>query len=77
VDEFNRLERASGEALQRADFPEYDRLQSEQKKLGEFRPWMTHSQFESAPSVVFHSQLLVDYVTLDEFGRTMLEELGR
>ncbi len=38
VDEYNRLEQASGEALQRADFEEYDRLQSEQKKLGLFRP---------------------------------------
>jgi len=77
VDEYNRLEQASGEALQRADFEEYDRLQSEQKKLGLFRPWMTHSQFEKAPSVVFHSQLVADYVTIDEFGRTMLEELDR
>ncbi len=77
VDEYNRLERASGEALQRADFQEYDRLQSEQKKLGLFRPWMTHSQFEKAPSVVFISQLVADYVTIDEFGRTMLEELDR
>lgn len=77
VDEYNRLEQASGEARQRADFEEYDRLQSEQKKLGLFRPWMTHSQFEKAPSVVFHSQLVADYVTVDEYGRTMLKELDR
>jgi hypothetical protein len=77
LEEYNRLERASGEALHRADFEEYDRLQSDQKKLGVFRPWMTHSQHEQAPSVVFHSQLLSDYITIDEFGRTMLEELGR
>ncbi|HEY6619346.1 MAG TPA: hypothetical protein VIY68_07365 [Steroidobacteraceae bacterium] len=76
LDEYNRLEQTSCEALQRADFKEYDRLQSEQKKLGLFRPWMTHSQFEKAPSIVFHSQLIADYVTIDEFGRTMLEELG-
>jgi len=38
---------------------------------------MTHSQFEKAPSVIFHSQLAADYVTIDEFGRTMLEELAR
>ena len=77
VDEYNRLEQASGEAAQRADFQEYDRLQLEQKRLGLFRPWMTHSQFEKAPSVVFHSQLVADYVTIDEVGRTMLEELDR
>jgi len=56
---------------------EYDRLQLEQKKLGRFRPWMTHSQFEKAPSIVFHPQMLADYATVDEFGRTMLEELDR
>jgi len=31
VDEYNRLEQASGEAVQGADFQEYDRLQQEQK----------------------------------------------
>jgi hypothetical protein len=77
VDEYNRLEQASGEAVQRADFKEYDRLQSEQKKLGLFRPWMTHSPYEQAPSVVFHPQLVAYYATIDEFGRTMLEELDR
>jgi hypothetical protein len=76
-DEYNRLEQESGDALRLGDFKAYDRLQSDQQKLGVFRPWMTHSQFEAAPSVVFHTQLLNDYVTVDEFGRTMLEELGR
>ena len=77
VDEYNRLEQASGGALQRANFNEFERLQSEQKKLGLFCPWMTHSRYEKAPSVVFHPQLVADYVTIDEFGRTMLEELDR
>jgi hypothetical protein len=77
LEEHNRLELALGEPMQRGDTQEYDRLRSEQQKLGRFRPWMTHSQFEEAPSVVFHYQLLTDYVTIDEFGRTMLEELDR
>jgi hypothetical protein len=38
---------------------------------------MTHSQYESAPAVVFHQQLLQDYLTIDEFGEKMLEELDR
>jgi hypothetical protein len=29
------------------------------------------------PHVEFHSQLLNDYVTIDEYGRTLLEELDR
>lgn len=77
LDEYNRLEQASGEALRRANFREYERLQSEQQKLGQFRPWMIHSRIERSPSVVFHPQLVADYRTVDEFGRTMLEQLNR
>jgi hypothetical protein len=75
--DYNRLEREAGEALRTGSRQEYDRLQSEQKKFGRFRPWMTHSQIEGAPVAVFHWQLLQDYVTIDEFGRMMLEELDR
>jgi hypothetical protein len=77
MDEHNRLEKACGEAMKKADIQEYDRLRTEQEKLGRFRPWMTHSQFEQAASVVFHFQLLSDYATIDEFGWEMLEELDR
>lgn len=77
VDEYNKLEQASGEAQQRGDFEEYDRIQSKQQEFVVFRPWMTHSQYESAPAVVFHPQLLQDYVTIDECGQRMLEELER
>lgn len=77
VDEYNRLERKSGEAMRTGKCEEYDRLQAEQKNLGRFRPWMTHSRTENAPSIVFHVQLLTDFNTVDEFGRMMLEELNR
>jgi hypothetical protein len=77
TEEYKRLEEASGQALKRLDTAAYDRLQSEQARLGRFRPWMTHSLYEQSPSIVFHSQLLADYVTVDEFGRTMLAELDR
>lgn len=75
VDEYNRLEHASGDALRARKFEEYDRLQAEQKKLGRFRPWMTHSRTENAHAIAFHPQLLADFNTVDEFGRKMLEEL--
>lgn len=76
-DEFNRLVRMSGEALRRGDMVEYEALQTEQMALGVFRPWMLHSLYESGPGVVFHSQLLCDYLLIDEFGRKMLDELDR
>ena len=76
MDDYNRLEHESGAALRAGKLEEYDRLQTEQKKLGRFRPWMTHSRTENAPSIVFHPQLLADFNTVDEFGREMLKELG-
>lgn len=76
-DEYNKLQLASNEAARKGDTQEYDRIDLEQMKLGTFRPWMTHSIHEQSPSVVFHNQLLNDYVTIDEYGRTMLDELDR
>lgn len=77
VDEYNRLERESGEAMRAGKLEEYDRLQAEQKKLGRFRPWMNQSRTENTPSIVFHPQLLADFNTVDEFGREMLREMAR
>ncbi|MGH7489605.1 MAG: hypothetical protein ACREMY_28990, partial [bacterium] len=77
VEEYNRLERASYDALKARKLNEYESLRAEQEKLGRFRPWMTHSRSESAPTIVFHYQLLADFNTVDEFGRAMLDELER
>ncbi|WPZ13480.1 hypothetical protein T8J41_15170 [Nitratireductor rhodophyticola] len=75
--EYSRLEKACGEAVQKLNFVLYDKLQAEQRALGIWRPWMTHSVTEMSPRVVFHAQLLQDYVTIVEFGREMLAELDR
>ena len=56
---------------------EYERLKAEQKALVQFVPGMTHSIYEKAPDVEFHSQLLNDYVTLDEYGQTLLTEIDQ
>jgi hypothetical protein len=77
IDEYNRLETESGAALGRLDFEAYDKLQTQQKALGFYRPWMTHSASEKAPVAIFHRQMLQDYLTIDEFGRAMLTEIGR
>jgi hypothetical protein len=76
-EEYKRLELASMEAASKGGFEEYDRLQAEQQKLGFFRPWMTHSLFQGSPQIVFHAQLLTDYVTVDEYARTMFDELAK
>lgn len=77
VGKYNELEKMSAEALGKLDFKLYDRLQAEQKELGIWRPWMTHSVTEKSPQAVFHAQLIQDYVTIDEFGRQMLDEMQR
>ncbi|MEJ0076839.1 MAG: hypothetical protein WDO17_15585 [Alphaproteobacteria bacterium] len=74
---YQEFEKAKWEEPARSDPQEYERLKVEQLKLCQFLPGMTHSIFEEAPQVEFHSQLLNDYVTIDEYGRTLLEELDR
>ena len=73
--EVTRLDQEANAAFSRGDLAEYNRLIDEQRKLGEFRPWMTHSFYEQAPHIVFHPQLISDYGTVDELGTNMLEAL--
>jgi hypothetical protein len=75
LDEYERLGAAENEAARLRNFAEYDRLTAEQDALGRFRPWMTHSPVENAPVTVFHFQL--DFNTIDEIGRKLLEEMER
>ena len=74
---YHELERHMNEAIRRGAFDEYDRLSERQKKLGFFRPHMTHSFSEKAHIVVFHSQLVADFNTIDELAWKLLEELDR
>ncbi|WP_027155833.1 hypothetical protein [Mesorhizobium sp. WSM2561] len=53
VDKYNELEKASGDAIQKRDFELYDKLQAEQRVLGIWRPWMTHSVRRSLPAPCF------------------------
>jgi hypothetical protein len=71
------LEAKMGEANKQHQFAEYDRLSTEQLKLGRFRPWVQHSFGEGAKPIVFHPQMLAYFNTIDELGRKMLQELDR
>ena len=77
IEAYRDLEQRMWDASRRGDFHEYDRLAADQQALGTFQPTMTHSFEEKAHSVVFHSQLLADFNTIEELGRRMLEELDR
>ena len=73
----NELEKAKFDEPARSNPDEYDKVKAEQLKLCQFLPGMTHSIYENAPQVEFHSQMLNDYVTIDEHCRVLLEELDR
>ena len=75
-EKYNELDKAKWVEPAKSDPKEYERLKAEQLKLCQFIPGMMHSIFDS-PQVEFHSQLLNDYVTIDDYVRTMLEELDR
>jgi hypothetical protein len=76
LEKYKALEEASRRAIENFQFDLYERLQAEQKALGVWRPWMTHSVTEGAPCVLFHAQLLQDHLTIHEFAEKMLAELG-
>jgi hypothetical protein len=65
VSEQNEAEYAALEVRKRAtkDNHEYDRLSAEQQRLEEFHPVMKHALDDNKPPVVFHFQLVNDFLT--------------
>jgi hypothetical protein len=55
-------------AIKGHNYEEYDRLSTEQLKLGRFRPWVQHSFEEGVTPIVFHAQMLSDFNTVDALG---------
>lgn len=77
IEKYNELEKAKWEEPAKSDPTEYGKVKAAQLQLCQFVPGMMHSIFEQSPQVEFHSQLLNDYVTIDEHALTLLEELDR
>jgi hypothetical protein len=69
------LEQEATAAIAQGDHAAYDQLRDDQKKLGEFRPLVTHSFHEQSPFTFFHFQLLSDWLTIEQLGLKLLEEL--
>lgn len=65
------------DALRRSDVDAFDRLTTERSALEFFRPWMTHSFSEESGHLRFHEKLLVDFLTVEEVGIKLLEELDQ
>ncbi|WIW43862.1 hypothetical protein ML401_20300 [Bradyrhizobium sp. 62B] len=76
VDAYNDLTRRMNDALYVVGDPyEYERLSAEQDQLLIFQPMITHSVRETTAHYPFHVQMLADFLTVEEFGYTMLDEL--
>ncbi len=57
------------------DTDEYDRLCAKQRRLEEFHPVMKHTLDDNKPPVIFHFQLLQDFLTVEEVAQKLLLEL--
>jgi hypothetical protein len=71
----NDLEVKKGDAIQKGEFAEYDRLDAEQMQLARFTPMMTHSHADSSGSIAFHAQVLADWNTVAEIADKFFEAL--
>jgi hypothetical protein len=63
--------------LETNDSDEYDQLCAEQAKLEVFEPVMKHAIDDNKPPVLFHYQLVQDFLTIEEVAQKLLEELER
>lgn len=61
--------------LETNDSDEYDQLCAEKAKLEDFEPVMEHAIDDNKPPVVFHFQLVQDFLTVEETGLKALREL--
>jgi hypothetical protein len=63
--------------LEANDSDEYDKLCAEQANFVVFEPVMKHALDDNKPPVVFHFQLVQDFLTVEEIAERVVGELGR
>lgn len=72
---YAQLESRKNLALAQGNMADYDRARAEQRRMEFFQPLMLHSLSEGARPLVFHPQLLANFNTIEELGRSFLDEL--
>jgi hypothetical protein len=70
------LESRQEAALKAFEFLEYERLKDEESKLLTLQPVVGHSFGEMRGILPFHTQMICDFLTVEELGEKMLIELG-
>ena len=68
-------ENLSAQKLATQPLDAYNRIKSEQIKLVEYQPVIKHTLNDGKPPIVFHFQLLQDFLILEELGRKIMVEL--
>jgi hypothetical protein len=76
LDKLKEIEKRQDEALKAFRFLEYERLKAEESELYSFQPVVGHSFAEMRGVVGFHTQMICDFLTVEEIGEKMLSELG-
>jgi hypothetical protein len=73
--EWQQLEKEIFNASMRGDSVAESKLKESQRPLCKFKPLMLHSYSEKSRPVVFHAQLIADFLTLEELALRLLAEL--
>jgi hypothetical protein len=74
---YSQLEEKASRALHRGAIDAHDQLRREQDALTQFRPWMIHSFGEQSKPVVFHAQIINDFLTVEEIARKFVLDLAK
>ncbi len=72
-----KLENLILDSLHGGDLDAHMKFSSEQEELHIFHPVMKHSFSEMSKTVVFHPQLINDFLTIEKIGWELLKELDR
>jgi len=75
--EYQQLEDRKWAAVAEGNVPEQNRLRDKQTKLEFFHPVVMHSFGECARPLLFHPQLLANFNTIEELGRTVLDSVAK
>ena len=76
ADEYNKIEECISEARWRGDCAKADQLEDEKNALVRFEHLTTHSFGENAPKLPFHTQMIDDFLTVEEIAQKLLREFG-
>lgn len=75
---YDEFERRRMHALYVREHPTaYQSISLKQSKLLVFKPIITHSLTEAQGWYPFHKQMVIDFVTIEEMGNKMLDEINR